>query len=100
MVAIGDGRAGECDVDGWEDVIAVAAGNVHTATNTGKSHTIGLRSDGIVLATGWNHDQQCEVGDWRDIAAVAAGWRRTLGVSSDGTVLATGRTAEWADPIS
>ena len=37
--AVGNGAAGECGVLGWTDVIAVAAGNVHTATNTGKSHT-------------------------------------------------------------
>lgn len=61
VVAVGDSSAGECDVNHWENVIAIAAGNVHTATNTGKSHTIGLRSDGTVLATGWNRDRQCEV---------------------------------------
>ena len=62
VVTVGDGRAGECDVDRWENVIAVAAGNVHTARNTGKSHTVALRADGTVLATGWNQDQQCDIG--------------------------------------
>ncbi|GAA4675917.1 hypothetical protein [Gordonia humi] len=61
VAAVGDGRAGECDVGGWTDVVAVAAGNVHTARNTGRSHTVGLRSDGTVVATGWNGDGQCDV---------------------------------------
>ncbi|MCQ9368215.1 hypothetical protein NQ036_08170 [Brevibacterium sp. 91QC2O2] len=52
VVAVGDNRAGECAVDQWTDIVSVAAGNVHTAVNTGKSHTIGLRADGTVLATG------------------------------------------------
>ncbi|WP_253887816.1 sigma factor [Actinokineospora diospyrosa] len=37
-----DGAAGECR----GGVVAVEAGNVHTARNTGKSHMVGLRSDG------------------------------------------------------
>lgn len=96
VVAVGNGRAGECNVDDWENVVAVAVGNVHSAANTGKAHTVGLRSDGTVLATGWNGDHQCELGEWRDVTAIAAGWRRTLGLLENGAVLATGRTAEGA----
>src|ERR1051325_3509316 len=51
-------RDGECGVDAWTDVVAVAVGNVHTAANTGRAHTVGLRSDGSVAATGWNGDGQ------------------------------------------
>ncbi|GIN73158.1 hypothetical protein J14TS2_36330 [Bacillus sp. J14TS2] len=70
--------------------MAIAAGNVHMATNTGNAHTIGLRTDGTVAAVGWNKHDQCSVSDWLDIEAVAAGWRRTLGLKSDGTVAAVG----------
>ncbi|MET7920058.1 RCC1 domain-containing protein [Streptomyces avermitilis] len=87
VLAAGNTAAAECRVEGWEDVVAVAAGNVHTATNTGRSHTVGLRSDGTVLATGWNGDGQCDVAGWRGITAVAAGWRRTLGLLASGRVL-------------
>ena len=90
----GNGAAGECDVLGWADIIAVAAGNVHTATNTGRSHTVGLRSDGTVLATGWDGDGQCQVVAWRQVTTIAAGRRRTVGFCADGTALAVGRTAE------
>ena len=58
----------------WRDVIAVAAGSVHVAGNTGRSHTLGLRDDGTVLACGWNAQGQCDVQDWQDVVAVAAGW--------------------------
>lgn len=94
VVAAGADSAGECRVERWDGVIAVAAGNVHTARNTGRSHTVGLRSDGTVLATGWNRDGQCDVTGWRDVTAVAAGWRSTLGLLSNGTVLAAGRSTE------
>ena len=64
---------GECDVGGWTGVVAVAAGNVHAAANTGRSHTVGLRADGTVLATGWNGAGQCDVRSWGDVVGVAAG---------------------------
>ena len=79
-MAAGYRRGGECAVDEWTDIVAVAAGNVHTATNTGRSHTVGLRADGSVAATGWNEHGQCDVDIWSDVVAVSAGWRRTLGV--------------------
>jgi hypothetical protein len=79
---------------GWTDIISVAAGNVHTFTNTGKSHTVGLRSDGTVLAVGWDGDGQWQVLAWRQVAAIAAGGRRTVGLRADGTARAVGRMAE------
>ncbi|MDQ0194807.1 hypothetical protein J2T20_003178 [Paenibacillus wynnii] len=50
VTAVGDNKYGQCDVSGWRDIVAVAAGNVHMATNTGNAHTIGLKSDGTVAA--------------------------------------------------
>ena len=38
--------AGQCDVSGWRDIVAVAAG---------KFHTVGLKRDGTVVAVGWNY---------------------------------------------
>jgi hypothetical protein len=80
VVAAGTGTSGECRVYDWVHVAAVAAGNVHTASNTGRSHSVGLQVDGTVMATGWNGDGQCDVASWQDITRVAAGWRRTFGV--------------------
>ena len=37
------------------DIIQVAAG---------LGHTVGVKSDGTLVAVGWNGDGQCDVGDW------------------------------------
>jgi hypothetical protein len=52
-------------------------------------HTVGLKSDGSVVAVG---DRRCglDVEDWTDIVAVSAGMWHTVGLKSDGTVVATG----------
>ena len=67
VTAVGDNKYGQCDVSGWRDIVAVAAGNVHMATNTGNAHTIGLKSDSTVAAVGWNKHDQCDVSGWRGI---------------------------------
>ncbi len=56
----------------------------------GFSHTVGVRSDGTVMAVGSNGCNKCEVGEWGDIVAVAAGLSHTVGLRSDGTVVAVG----------
>ncbi|MBB6734782.1 hypothetical protein H7C18_28035 [Cohnella sp. CBP 2801] len=33
----------------------------------GRRHTVGLQSDGKVVAAGDNHSGQCDVSDWRGI---------------------------------
>ena len=68
-------------------------------------HTVGLKSDGTVLACGKNDDGQCDVSDWKDIVAVAAGSVHTVGLKSDGTVVACGENYEcdvsgWADIVA
>jgi len=64
------------------------------AIAAGSHHTIGLQSDGTVVAVGWNEYGQCDVSNWRDIVSVTAGCTHTLGVKSDGTVVAVGRNME------
>jgi alpha-tubulin suppressor-like RCC1 family protein len=70
----------ESDVGEWTDIIQVAAG----------LHTVGLKSDGTVVAVGDNEYGQCDVGNWTDIIQVAAGGGNTVGLRSDGTVVAVG----------
>jgi alpha-tubulin suppressor-like RCC1 family protein len=53
-------------------------------------HTVGLRSDGTVVAIGANAEGQCEVGGWTDIVQVAGGHLHTVGLKSDGTMVAVG----------
>lgn len=58
--------------------------------SVGYCSTIGLKSDGAVVATGGNTDYQCNVSGWKDIVDVSAGTWHTVGLKSDGTVVATG----------
>ena len=53
-------------------------------------HTVGLKSDGTVVAAGDNKYGQCDVSDWTDVVAVACGVYHTVGLKSDGTVVAVG----------
>ena len=63
------------------------------AIAAGTFHTVGLKSDGTVVACGDNEYGQCDVSGWADIVAVAAGSRHTVGLKSDGTVVACGDNA-------
>ena len=56
----------------------------------GGRHTVGIRPDGTVVATGNNDDGQCNVDGWTDIGFVAAGFSHTVGLEEGGTVVATG----------
>ena len=56
----------------------------------GWNHTIGLKKDGTVIASGSDEYGECEVGDWKNIVLVIAGSEHTIGVTADGEVLATG----------
>ena len=56
----------------------------------GGAQTVGVKSDGTVVAVGLNDDGQLNVDSWMDILRMAAGGFHTVGVKSDGTVLAAG----------
>jgi alpha-tubulin suppressor-like RCC1 family protein len=77
----------ECDVGDWTDIIQVA---------TGYSHTVGLRSNGTVVAVGTGHVREegekdpWDVDDWANISQVAGGGFYTVGLKSDGSVVAVG----------
>ena len=73
----------------------------------GDNHTVGLKSDGTVVATGDNDDRQCNVSSWTDIVAIAAGPGHTVGLKSGGTVVAVGRNGSnqcnvhgWKDIVA
>jgi len=78
---VGDNSSGQCDVGNWTGIVQVAAGS---------SHTVGLKSDGTVLAVGHNYSGQCNVSNWTNITKVTAGTYNTVGVKADGTVVAVG----------
>ena len=56
----------------------------------GAYHTVGLESDGTVVAVGSNYYGQCNVTSWTNIVHVAAGAFHTVGLRADGTVVAVG----------
>lgn len=58
VTAVGDNKYGQCNVSGWRDIVAVAAGC---------AHTLGLTSGGTVVAVGDNEYGQCDVSGWRGI---------------------------------
>jgi hypothetical protein len=53
-------------------------------------HTVGLKSDGTVVAKGGNERGECNTFGWHNIVAIAAGDNHTVGLKSDGTVVAVG----------
>ena len=61
-----------------------------SAISAGYSHTVGIKSDGTVVAVGNNKYGQCDVSGWENIVAISAGSRHTVGLKSDGTVVAVG----------
>ena len=66
----------------------------------GYEHTVGLRLDGTVVATGSNEFGQCNVSGWTDIVAIAAGKHHTVGLRADGTLVATGKNDEGQCNVS
>lgn len=72
-------------VSNWQSIVAVSAGH---------SHSIGLKDDGTVVATGSNKYHQCGVSRWENIVAVCAGDDFSVGLQSDGKVVMTGNLPE------
>lgn len=83
-------------LDGYEDARARSFAlwdqvAVRKTVAVGNRHTLAVKNDGTVLATGKNTSPNpCEVGDWTDIVAVAATTAESFGLKSDGTVVTTG----------
>lgn len=80
--AIGDNSKGQCNVEEWENVIEIAAGDWYT---------VALTQDGEVLITGENKSgskyiDQEKLNTWENIQGIAAGYGQTLVVKNDGFV--------------
>jgi uncharacterized repeat protein (TIGR02543 family) len=75
---------------------AASSGEIKAMVSTSFYHTVGLRSNGTVVASGSSVDVwgnpcgQLDVNDWTDIIQVAAGAYHTVGLKADGTVVAVG----------
>ena len=75
---------GELDFEDWTDIKEISSSG---------NHTVGLKSDGTVVAVGKNNSGQCDVGEWTDIVDIEACSGFTLGLKADGTIVATKDTA-------
>lgn len=62
--------------------------------SAGYEHSVCLKTDGTVVATGENYYGQRNVGTWSNIVAVSAGNRHTVGLKADGTVVAIGTISD------
>ena len=80
---------------------------VRETISTGDHHTVGLKKDGRVVATGLYSDDYREVSAWRDIVAISARDDHTVALKTDGTVVAAGENnygqcdvSEWTDIVA
>ena len=88
----------EADVSNWTDIVALS---------TGLAHTVGLTSNGTVVAVGLNLEGECDISDWTDIVAISAGTWSTFGLKANGTVVAIGSNeygecdvSDWTDIVA
>jgi len=78
---------------GWGSMVIVEQSALEhcVAVAAGRFHSLGVRSDGSIVAWGRNDRGQCNVPEASaDFVAVAAGGFHSLGVTSDGRISAWG----------
>ena len=68
--------------------------------SAGDNHTLGLKTDGTVLAIGDNLDGRCDVSSWANIKQIFAGDNHSVGLANDGSVVAVGRNMEGQCNVS
>lgn len=81
--------------EAWKDVVNISASGGEKGKKGG-GHTVGLKSNGTLVAVGDNEYGQCDFSDtekWSDIVKVATGDWYTVGLKSNGTVVITGENA-------
>ena len=101
VAATGSNNRGQCNVEGWKDMVSVEAGSNY-------DFTVGLKKDGRVIFTGSNDNGAFnDVYTWRDIVNIKAGNNHIVGLKADGTVVAAGRNnqgqcevGKWRDIVS
>lgn len=75
------GSSGEEKIGEWTDIVDIVSSS---------GHTVGLRSDGTVVAIGENYAGQCDVEDWENVVAIYAAYEVTVGLKADGTLCVAG----------
>ena len=75
VLAAGTNDCGQCDTQGWTNIVAVAAGY---------AHSLGLTADGRVLATGDDSQGQCDTQSWTGVIEIVCGPWDSYGLTADG----------------
>lgn len=95
------------DLDNLQQPIAttpktVEVGTIETNTMiaAGDNFTLGLKTNGTVLATGLSLTGADQVSDWTNITMIACGLNHSVGLKADGTVVAAGSNANGACNVS
>jgi len=65
----------------------------------GPYYTVGLKTDGTVVAVGNDQYNQCNISGWRDIVAVSTG-PHTVGLKADGTIVGVYDASGWRDIVA
>lgn len=72
----------------------------YETVSAGYDHTVAIKNDGTVIATGSNQYGQCEVAGWSNVISVSAGSGHTVALKADGTVVAAGWNEEGQCNVS
>ena len=70
----------------WSEIVS------NTTLSANYGHSIAIKNNGEIIATGANDFGQCDVENWSNIISVSAGWEHSVGLCDDGSVIATGST--------
>ncbi len=76
--------------DNNDEILSVWRRFSFSNISAGWSHTVGIRENNTVCATGSFEDGQCGVFSMRDILSISAGKKHTVGLNKDGSVVAVG----------
>lgn len=95
FAGIDNGQAKDFEIhkDEWKDVVNISASGGEKGMK-GTGHTVGLKSDGTLVAVGDNSYGQCDFSDtekWSEIVKITTGEWYTVGLKSNGTVVMTGK---------
>ncbi len=88
------------NVKGYRDrdaIVSALAGGFIQSLDTGKVHSVFVRSVGTVKAVGENVNNCCNVENWRNIKSIACGSDFTVGLVENGSVIATNTAVDWND---
>ena len=76
--------------DDYSVIHSALDGSGITHVAGGWFYTVGVKSDGTMVAVGNNSDGKCNVAGWTNITAAEAGYLHTVGLNWDGSVVVLG----------